>query len=350
MSAPHAGAALRITDVREPGAEWDAFVQRTAGGTAFHRSAWHRAFSRVLRHDTLYLEARDPSRGNQLVGVLPLVKVRSRLFGHYLVSLPFVNHGGPIGTSDAVQQLVSEAVRQATESGVDLLELRSRAALPLDLTVSHRKVAVLLDLPEHPDLLMKAFPSKLRSQVRRPLKDGVVVHFGPDHVGDFHRVFAEHMRDLGTPTHGRALFEELAHAFGEDAWVGVAYLNGVPIACGMGFRWGEEFEITWASSLRAYNRVSPNMGLYWAFMERAIERGCRIFNFGRATPGAPTHKFKLQWGGRDEPLHWYQLARDGRTGTPSPDSGALSLGPRIWRRLPLAVANGLGPRVVRLIP
>jgi hypothetical protein len=178
----------------------------------------------------------------------------------------------------------------------------------------------------------------------------VTVRFGRDCVADFHRVFSSHMRDLGTPTHGVRLFEALADTFGDEAWTGVAYLNGAPIACGMGFRWDQEFEITWASSLRAYNRVAPNMLLYWEFMQRAMAAGCTRFNFGRSTPGASTHKFKLQWGGHDEMLHWYQAAKGGRTATPNPDAGVMSYAPRVWRCLPLPLANRLGPLVVRLIP
>lgn len=327
---------------------WDAFVRTQPTWTHFHLSGWSRVFRDVLGHEDCRLAACD-SQG-RVRGVLPLMRIRSPLFGHFLVSMPFVNHGGPLGSDEVVQALVAEAVRMAADDEVDLLELRSRTPQPIDLAVSHRKVAVLLPLPDSPDALFKAFPAKLRSQVRRPQKEGVTVRFGRDCVADFHRVFSSHMRDLGTPTHGVRLFEALADAFGDDAWTGVAYHNGTPIACGMGFRWDREFEITWASSLRAYNRVAPNMLLYWEFMQRAMAAGCARFNFGRSTPGASTHKFKLQWGGHDEMLHWYQVAKGGRTATPNPDSGMISYAPRVWRRLPLPLANRLGPLVVRLIP
>ena len=278
------------------------------------------------------------------------MRVRSGLFGHFLVSMPFVNYGGPLGDAAAIQALVSHADGMATRDGVDLLELRSSVELPVALDISRRKVSVLLDLPESADALFKSFPAKLRSQVRRPQKEGVTVRMGPEVLDDFFRVFARHMRDLGTPTHGRALFRSLSNEFGDDAWIAVAYLNDAPVSCGMGFRWANEFEITWASALREHNRIAPNMLVYWELMQRAITQGCTVFNFGRCTPDSSTHKFKRQWGGRDETLHWYQRARGGVSGTPSPDSGPFSLGPRIWRRLPLGLANQLGPRVVRLIP
>jgi serine/alanine adding enzyme len=132
-------------------------------------------------------------------------------------------------------------------------------------------------------------------------------------------------------------------------WVGVAYMNGAPIAGGCGFAWGKEFEMTWASSLRSHAKIAPNMLLYWSFIERAIERGLSFFNFGRCTPGSGTHKFKRQWNTRDEQLWWYQYSKSGAESTPTPD-GKYSLGPRIWRHLPIRIATALGPHIVRYIP
>jgi len=333
-------------------AEWDAFVRGQPGWTHFHLHGWRGVMRDALGHETIWLAAREDGRlTGVLPGVLPLVRVRSLLFGHYLVSMPFVNYGGPLGHPDAVRALAAEAVRLADEGGVKLLELRSAQALDLDLPVSHRKVTVVLDLPGDGEALMAGFPAKLRSQVRRPEKEGVTWAFGPDQVAPFHAVFARHMRDLGTPTQGRGLFDAIARTFPGDAWFGCAWLDGKPIAAGAGFRWGTEFEMTWASALSEYNRTSANMGLYRAFMQRAIEEGCARFNFGRCTPGSGTHRFKRQWGGEDEPLWWYQHAPGGAPAvTPSPDQGAFSWGPALWRHLPLPVASAVGPRIVRLIP
>ena len=341
--------SLVVSRCEAPGERWDQFVRAQSHWTACHLAAWQRVCANVLGHETLFLEART-SGSDAIEGVLPLVRVRSRLFGHFLISMPFVNYGGPLGSDPAIHALVQYVDELATRDGVDLLELRSRTPLAIDLPVSHRKVSVLLDLPETADALFKTFPAKLRSQVRRPQKEGVTVRMGLDVLPDFFRVFSQHMRDLGTPTHGPALFNALAGEFGADAWIAVAYLDNAPVACGMGFRWAREFEITWASSLRAHSRIAPNMLLYWELMQRAIAEGCTTFNFGRCTPDSNTHRFKRQWGSRDETLYWYQRSRGAVSGTPSPDSGPFSLGPRVWRRLPLALANRIGPRVVRLIP
>jgi FemAB-related protein (PEP-CTERM system-associated) len=266
------------------------------------------------------------------------------------MSMPFLNYGGPLGTPGAVQALAGRAAEMARAGGAKLLELRSREPLPIDLEVSHRKITVVLDLdPGGPEKVFEGFKAKLRSQVRRPQKEGVTVRFGADQVAPFYEVFSRHMRDLGTPVLSRALFEQIAATFPEDAWFGCAWKDGVPIACGAGFAWNGEFEMTWASALRAWNSISPNMALYWAFMERASAAGLKLFNFGRCTPGSHTHKFKLQWGSRDVPLYWYQVAK-AAAATPSPDEGPYALATRVWMKLPLPVANLLGPRIVRGIP
>lgn len=328
---------------------WNRFVRGCDGWTHFHLYEWRAVIERVFGHECLYLAARDLA--GDLVGVLPLVRVKSRLFGHYLVSMPFLNYGGPLGEPDAVRALVEAATAQAVRDDVSLLELRSRRPLPIDLPVSHRKITVLLDLPAgEPERLWKSLDGKVRSQVRRAQKEGLTVRFGPDQVAPFFRVFAQHMRDLGTPTQPLALFEAIASAFPDDAWFACAYLGEQPIAGGAGFRWANEVEITWASALRAHSRIAPNMLLYWAFLERAAREGAELFNFGRCTPDGGTHRFKRQWGSRDEQLWWYQWSSRPGAATPSPDDGAYSWGPRMWRRLPSSIATAIGPRIVRYIP
>lgn len=344
-----ATAPVRIEPFSGSAAEWDAVASQARGTSHHHLYGWRGVMERVYGHECPYLGARDA--GGVLRGILPLVRVKSPLFGHYLVSMPFVNYGGPAGDDAAVRALAAEAAKRAAADGVKLLELRCRDEQPIDLPVSHRKITVVLDIPpEGSETLFRKLDAKLRSQVRRPAKEGVTYRFGTDQADPFFDVFAAHMRDLGTPTQPRALFRELAGTFRDSAWFGCAYLGDMPIACGSGFRWKNEFEMTWASSLRAYNRTSANMGLYWAFMERAAAEGLSVFNFGRCTPGSGTHRYKKQWGGRDETLWWYQHSATASASTPSPDDGAYAWGPRLWKKLPLPVANVLGPRIVKFIP
>ena len=330
-------------------AEWNDFGGAQDGWTAFHRHALGDTITTVFGHECPLLCAR--STDGALAGILPLARVRSRLFGHFLVSMPFVSYGGPLGSDAAVLALTAHADSMATQDGADLLELRSARALPVDLPVSHRKITVVLALPPgEPEKAFNALKSKLRSQVRRPTKEGVVVRMGHDQVEPFFRVFSHHMRDLGTPTMPLLWFSELARAYGEDMWFACAWLGDEPIACGAGFRWRDEFEITWAASLREHSTIAPNMAVYWTLIERAAREGLGRFNFGRCTPNSPTHRFKTQWGAVDEPLYWYRGTSMRKAATPSPSSPKFALATRLWSRLPLAFTNAVGPRIVRFLP
>jgi serine/alanine adding enzyme len=346
-------AGLRVEPFVGSPAEWDGFVAQCAGATHCHRYAWRDVMARVFGHECIYLAARGG--GGELEAVVPLVRVKSRLFGHFLVSMPFLNYGGPVGSASGIAALVVAASELARRDGVSLLELRSRTTWPMPSpdgwTVSTRKITVVRDLPRGGGaVLWKQLDGKVRSQVRRPQKEGVQVRFGADQVAPFFGIFARHMRDLGTPTQPKRLFEALVEAFPDDVWFGCAYLGTEPIAAGCGFHWQSEFEMTWASALDQHKQIAANMLLYWAFMERAADAGLTAFNFGRCTPDSGTHRFKRQWGTRDEQLWWYDRSPGALAKTPSPDDAGYSWGPRLWKRLPVQVATALGPRIVKYIP
>jgi FemAB-related protein (PEP-CTERM system-associated) len=210
----------------------------------------------------------------------------------------------------------------------------------------------MLPLPDSVEALWeKTFKAKLRSQVRRPTKEGMVARCGADELPAFYEVFARNMRDLGTPVLPRAFFERIQSAFGDRVvFTAVRSAEGKIAAAGCSFIWKGEVEIVWASSLREFNKFSPNMLLYSSLMEESIRRGVGMFNFGRCTPGGSTHKFKLQWGGHDVPLPWPTWSRSGNVGTPSADKPVFQLATAVWSRLPMAVANRLGPILARQLP
>lgn len=340
--------SIRVEEFRGDAAEWDGYVRRSVNGTFCHLLGWREIVSGVLGHQCHYFLARDES--GECQGVLPLARVRSRLFGDYLLSMPFLNYGGPIGTPEAEGELARRAQQLAQELGVKLLELRTRHRASSDLRTADRKVTVLLPLPASPKALMARFPGKLRSQIRRPMKEGMEVRFGADQRHAFYAVFARNMRDLGTPVLPRRLFDELARVFPREVVFCAVYFKDQPVAGGCGFVWGEEFELTWASSLREHSQRAPNMLLYWGLMQHMIERGLGVFNFGRCTPDSGTHRFKLQWGGETVPLPWLQWSSNGTAAPPSPDRPLFQMATRVWSHMPLAVANTIGPMLARSLP
>jgi hypothetical protein len=145
-------------------------------------------------------------------------------------------------------------------------------------------------------------------------------------------------------------FGVVLERFPAEVVLGVAELGGEPVAAGCGFVWQGELEITWAGALREHSRASPNMLLYWSFMEEGIRRGADTFNFGRCSPGSGTHRFKTQWGSEDHPLPWAQYSSTGTVATPNPDSPKFRMATSAWSRLPMSVANLVGPYLSRSLP
>lgn len=340
---------LSVVDAGHDSERWDRHVESAAGGTFCHRAGWKRIMTDVLGHESRYLAAVDETGAWR--GVLPLVRVRSVL-GHYLISLPFLNDGGPVGDSAAQQRLVEYAVEDAKSSGAGLLELRAREDVPGPVTPSYRRISVHLSLPSSiEELWTNTLRAKLRSQIRRPGKEGMTFRCGAGELDGFYEVFARNMRDHGTPVLPRAFFERGASTFGSSMLFAAVYNKaGAPVAGACCLHWRHELEVTWASSLREFNRQSPNMLLYSRLMEEAIDRDVKIFNFGRCAPGGSTHRFKQQWGGQDVPLPWPFWSRHAAIGVPSAKSPYYRLATAVWSHLPVRVANRFGPMLARLLP
>jgi FemAB-related protein (PEP-CTERM system-associated) len=338
-------AVLRL---EASGNSWDAFVARSHDATFCHLSGWRDIMADVLGHECHYAAAVDDE--GSWCGILPLVRVRSALFGSYVVSMPFLNYGGPLGSVTAQERLSQFALLEARRFNAGLLELRNRELVPSVLRVHPRKIIVVLQLPKSSKELWDGFPSKLRSQIRRAMKAELEPRFGLDQIEPFYEVFSRNMRDLGTPVMPRSWFEAIGKTFPHLAHFGVVYHRGVPVAGGCGFLWRGEFEITWASALREFNQLAPNMLLYWSFMQHLIGLKAHTFNFGRCTQGGGTHRFKSQWGGTDVPLPWAQWSPGEVTATPSPDRRAYRVAAALWRHLPLPVTNRVGPVLARVIP
>jgi len=356
LQSASADVDLVVREADDP-KRWDAFVSSYSvdqGGSVCHLYGWHELLKNTLQVEPLYRVA--IAKDGSWEGILPLFRVKSLAFGHYLVSMPFLNYGGPLGTSRGRHALVAWAVEEAQRSGADLLELRLRAveassARVEGVEVSHRRLTVVLDLPDDSDSLWsEGFRSKLRSQIRRPMKEGMRVEFGVSEVQPFYDVYSRNMRDLGTPVLPLEFFEALPRIFSHEVIFGVVYHGARPVAGGCGFLWGHEYEMTWASSLREYNRQAPNMLLYWAFMKHVIAAGADSFNFGRCAYGTGTHRFKRQWGAADQPLPWFRWSSKGAQATPTPEASGYRLATAVWRRLPHRVANLVGPHLARRIP
>jgi FemAB-related protein (PEP-CTERM system-associated) len=210
-----------------------------------------------------------------------------------------------------------------------------------------------MDLPADSEELMNSFKAKLRSQIRRPMKENMTAkNGGLELLEDFYRIFALNMRELGTPVLPKAFFGNILREFLENAYIVAVYTEtGVPVAASFLIRYKNVMEIPWASSLREYNRYSPNMLLYWESLTLAIKKKCRMFDFGRCTPDSGTYKFKKQWNSREHPLCWaYILPNGDSLPELNPENEKFSLAIKIWTKLPLGVTKILGPQIIKNIP
>ncbi len=330
--------------------EWDAFVAAMPAASVEQLSGWQHIFADVFGHQPVYLTAH---REGRIVGALPLVRFRSALFGRSLLSLPFANYAGLIAADTAVARaLVARAETIGREFGASHVELRNIDRHLPELPCREHKVGARLSLPGSADALWTALDKKVRNQVRKAQKESLTVHAGgAELVDEFYGAFARNMRDLGTPVFPRALFIETLRRFSDIARVWVVRQGTTALAGGIALSWRDTVLVPWASSLREYRHLCPNMLLYWAMLERAATEGYRVFDFGRSTPGGGTHHFKQQWGCTDFPLHWEYSLLSRRD---VPEQGTSN--PRVqrfiaaWQRLPLFAANALGPRVIRHLP
>jgi FemAB-related protein (PEP-CTERM system-associated) len=344
----HAGV-YRV-QVAAPGdaAAWDAFVSGCPDASGYHEWTWRRVFERAFGHECVYLYARDA--GGAVAGVLPLVEIRSMLFGRTLTSLPFLNYGGVLAASDDIARaLVDEAAALAKSRRCRHVELRHIGRRFEDLPCRQHKVTMRLVLAEG---LWERLDRKARNQVRKAQKSDLTVERGGAELLDaFYTVFARNMRDLGTPVYAKKFFAEVLAACGDRARIIVVRLKDAPIAAGFTYRTRGMVEIPWASSIRDFNALCPNHLLYWHALETAVAEGVEVFDFGRSTPGEGTFKFKEQWGAEPVALHWeYWLAHGGDVPDQSPKNPKYRLAIETWKRLPLQVANMLGPRIVRGLP
>jgi FemAB-related protein (PEP-CTERM system-associated) len=193
---------------------------------------------------------------------------------------------------------------------------------------------------------------KVRNQIRKAQRSDLTVEQGgSDLLDDFYLVFARNMRDLGTPVYPRRMFLEVLDAFPERTRLHIVRLHGRPVGAGLAYRTGSTTEVPSASSIRDFNSLCVNHLLYWNVIERAVESGGTLLDFGRSTPNDGTYKFKAQWGAQPVPLHWeYRLAAGETLPNVSPANPKFHLAIECWKRLPVPIANYIGPRIVRAIP
>jgi FemAB-related protein (PEP-CTERM system-associated) len=325
---------------------WDEFVFAHPQATFFHRAGWQKLLREVFRHDTYYLYTHEAGR---VTGVLPLAHTKSMLFGHALTSLPFAVYGGVVAADEgSAAALELEAQRLASRLKADHLELRQlhrqHEGWPRqDLYVTFRK-EILAD--EEANML--AIPRKQRAMVRKGIKNGLVSTIDAD-VDRFFSVYASNVHRHGTPAMPKRWFEALRRQFGNDCEVlSVSGPTGQLLSSVLLFYFRDEVLPYYAGDDEAARDLAANDFKYWELMRRACARGCKLFDYGRSKQGTGPYAFKKNWGFEPTPLNYeYRLLKRDSVPQNNPSNAKYKLMIETWRKMPLGMANWLGPFVVR---
>ncbi len=330
---------------------WDSFVQTQPNATFFHLSAWRRVIESAFGHRAHYFSA---EQDGAIVGVLPLIEVKTRLFGHTLISNPFCVYGGPLAAdAEAARALADHASGLRDKTGAAACEFRFLQKPPEDwldnswqergaLYVTFRRAITADD-----EANLKAIPRKQRAVVRKGIDRGLAAR-ADRNVDALHAIYAQSVRNLGTPVFARKYFRILAETFGEALDVVTISDAGRDVASVMNFTWRDEVIPYYGGGTSEARACFGNDFLYWEVMRRAAVRGARLFDFGRSKEGTGAFSFKKNWGFTPQPLPYYFKLAPGQS---IPEINPLNPKYRLmiaaWKRLPLPVANVLGPVLVR---
>lgn len=332
----------------DPGSvlRWNKFVFACPEATFFHRAEWQEIIQKVFRHSTYYLYA---EKAGEIVGVLPLAHVNSRLFGNALVSLPFAVYAG-VASSDpeALAGLEAYAQELARELDVDHLEFRNVTGRHADWPAQDLYVTFRREILPEVEANMLAIPRKQRAMVRKGIKNNLKSEINRNSER-FFALFADNVHRHGTPALPKSYFDTLLDVFGDDCEImTVLSPEGKPLSSVLSFYFRDEVLPYYAGDDEAARDLAANDFKYWELMRRSCERGLRIFDYGRSKIGTGPYAFKKNWGFEPQPLHYeYCLYKRDSIPQNNPNNAKYKLFIEAWRRMPIGLANWLGPHIVR---
>jgi len=335
-------ACLTTADV----GRWDAFVRAHPEGTFFHLAGWQTVIERAFRHHTYYVYT---ERDGQVTGVLPLVHVKSRLFGDSLISNAFCVYGGPIATDDDSRgQLVSFALAEMERLQVNHVEFRNRRASGLGWSCSSGLYATFRrQIDPDPEKNLQMIPRKQRAVIRQSLRNDLEA-CGDQDVSRLYEIYAESVRNLGTPVFPRKYFQSLVDVFSENCKIITILSQGNPVASVLSFYFRDEVLPYYGGGVFAARALGANDFMYWTVMSDAAAKGFRIFDFGRSKVGTGAFNFKKNWGFiPDELTYEFKLRKPGNIPNINPLNPKYRFLIETWKRLPISVTKFLGPPITR---
>lgn len=330
--------------------DWDRFVVNHSAATFYHLSGWKHVIEKSFGHRTFYLMAKEKGR---IQGVLPLVHLKSWLFGSIFCSMPYLNFGGLCAnTVEAEKQLIEKSRQILEKCNGDYLELRHASKSNHHLPFKTHKVSMTLELDPDPEKLWSNFKSKHRTNIRRAEKHGLVIRSGRmDLLADFYKIISIGWRDLGTPLYSYRFFEHIVEEFNDQIEIFIVYKDHRPIATAFNGRYKETVEGMWTYALREHIKLQTNNFLYWKMIEKACQDGFKRYHLGRSTSNSGATDFKKKWNAEPNQLFWeYILHRRKEMPDLSVDNPKFRFARETWQKLPVSLVNFLGPFISRSIP
>lgn len=339
-----------IRCTRSHDADWNAYVARCPRASFYHRAEWRTINEQCFGHTSAHLAA---IRDGRIVGVFPIVRLDSLLFGNIACSMPFVNFGGPAGDDDTIEAaLLAEGARVAEQWDVGYVEIRSQRYLGDGLPSSDHKVSMTVALDPDPEVYLGRLKREQRKEIRRALKHGYVTRTGPGLLADFYHVLSQSWRDLGTPIYAIDYLQAVVAAFPDHTRITVVYTSdGRPAAAAMDGMHGSTMEGMWLGIDAEFRKELVGYVLYWELIKGACERGFTRYHLGRSSKHSNNEVFKSKWNAESMQLYWHYILRD-RAELPglNPNNPKYQMAMRAWRRLPLAMTQTVGPLLARNIP
>ncbi len=339
---------VKLLDIFDDCARWDAYVEGHPQATVYHLSAWGRAVARSMGHKCYYIYVEDQGK---IRGLLPLIHVKSLLFGDSLISVAFATNGGPLFDDEkALALLDGEAGWLVKTLGVDYLECRNMDPVHDDWPTKNEMYSTFRKaLSRDNEENMKAIPRKQRAMVRKGIKFGLraVIDPRPDRL---FAMYSESVRNLGSPVFPRKLFYFLKEEFGDDCEIlTVETAEGAPVSSVMTFYFRNEVVPYYGGGTFEARALAANDFMYWSLMARGVdEKDCAIFDFGRSKNGTGAFSFKKNWGFAPQPLHYeFILPEGGEMPDINPLNPKYQLMIKTWKKLPLPIANLVGPMISR---
>ena len=265
--------------------KWDEYVGQHSESSPYHLFAWLLSVKQAYGHEYQAWVARNQAQ--QIVGILASVIIKPPIGSGKLSALPFCDMGGALADSDDIKkQLIQAAVDYSQLNKLPCFEHRSSYKANDDLPdlSESAKVRMLIALPETSEALLASFKSKLRSQIKKSEKNGLTFSIGHDqaHLEGFYSVFERNMRDLGSPVHSKTWFQSLLTNYKDNLIISNVYKDDIVIGAGIVLRNQSRCSIPWASTHAEYNRLAPNMLLYWSLLSHVTDLGIQQFDFGRS--------------------------------------------------------------------